>query len=229
MKTIIITSIITLLFMTVKAQSNCSKYYPFNEGRVSEYEMLNKKGKIDGLMIYKVVHVNNSESGATATIKSELFDKKGKALVSSTFDMSCDGTKVIMDYKSLMSPDMLKTFNNMEPTVTGINVDLPNDLSVGQSLPDAGIQIKMNMGGMDMNMSTDITNRKAVGTETITTPAGTFDCIVITQSSSGKMMMAKFKSTQKTWIAEGVGMVKSEHYNNKGKLAGSTVLTSFSK
>lgn len=229
MKTAIITTTIALFSIAVMAQSNCSKYYPFGEGHVSEYEMLNKKGKTEGTMKYTVSNVNNSGGSTTATINSELFDKKGKSVMSSAFDMSCNGSTVTMDFKSLMNADMMKQFENSEVNITGTNVELPNTLSAGQTLPDADMNIVVNMGGMNLNMTTDITDRKVVGTETITTPAGTFDCVVISQSSSGKMMMAKFNSTQKTWLAEGVGMVKTEDYNAKGKLQSNTVLTSFSK
>jgi hypothetical protein len=191
--------------------------------------MLDKKGKMEGTLKYSVSDVTHSEGTTTATINSELFDKKGNSVMSSAFDMSCNGSTVTMDFKSLMNADMMKQFRNSEIEVTGTNVELPNMLSAGQTLPDASMNIVVNMGGINMNMTTDITDRKVVGTETITTPAGTFDCVVVTQSSSGKMMMAKFNSTQKTWLAEGVGMVKTESYNGKGKLQSTTVLTAFSK
>lgn len=231
-----IINIVLVFFVLIgckgKAQnnsSNCSKYYPFNEGHISEYEMRNKKGKTDGTIKYTVNNVSNSGGTTTATIHSELFDKKGKLVLDSAFDMSCNGSTVTMDFKSLMNADMMKQFDNLETEITGTNVELPNTLTAGQSLPDANINIKMNMGGMNMNMTTHITNRKVVGTETITTPAGTFECVVITQTSSGKMMVANFNSSQKTWLAEGVGMVKYEDYNSNGKLQNTTVLTSFSQ
>jgi len=224
----LITTLIMLLAMTVIGQVNCSKYYPFGEGTISEYEMLNKKNKPEGTFKYTVNKVSNSVGITTATINSELFDKKGNAVMSSEFDMSCDGNAVSMDFKSMMNAGMIKQFQNSEVEMTGTNMDVPNNLSPGQNLPDAGIKVTVNMSGITMNMTTDITDRKVANTETITTPAGMFDCVVITQSSSGKMMMARFNSTQKTWLAEGVGMVKTEDYNKNGKLQSTTVLTSFS-
>jgi hypothetical protein len=227
MKTLII--IATALFsITSIAQDSCSKYYPFGEGSTSKYEILNKKGKSDGSMIQKVSNVSNSEGKITATVNSELFDKKGEPLFESQFEIICNGSMVTMDFKSLINADMMKQFNELETEITGTNVEVPNDLSEGQTLPDAGINIKMNIAGMNMNMDVDITDRKVLGFETITTPAGTFDCAVISQLSSGKVMM-KFSSTQKFWLAEGVGLVKSEDYNRSGKLQGTTELTAFSK
>ncbi|MCX2678923.1 hypothetical protein OOZ15_03130 [Galbibacter sp. EGI 63066] len=217
------------LSIAKNSQNNCSKYYPFNEGHVSEYEMFNKKGKTDGTMRYTVSNVSNSDRNSTATIVSEIFDKNGESVLSSEFDMNCNGSMVSMNFKSLMNANMMQQFQNGEAEITGTNIELPNSLSEGQILPDANIDIKMNMAGLNMNMTTEISNRKVVGTETITTSAGTFDCMVITQSSSGKMMMVKFDNIQKTWLAKGVGMVKSEDYNARGKLQSSTLLISFSE
>ncbi len=220
--------IVALFSITIVAQSNCSKYYSFREGSITEYKMQNPKGKITGSMITTVESVNNTGTSSIAALKSEIFDKKGKSIISSNYNMTCDGNTVIMDFKSLMNADMLKQFDNLETEITGTNVDIPNNLSERQSLPDAGVTIKINMAGMNMNMITNITNRKVIGNETVTTPAGTFDCVVISQLTSGKMMV-NFSSNQKFWLAEGIGLVKSEDYSNKGKLQSSTVLMSFSK
>lgn len=149
--------------------------------------------------------------------------------MSSEFGMSCNGTTVTMDFKSLINADMMKQFHDSEMEITGTNVEFPNTLTEGQILPNANMNITVSISGMNLNLTTDITNRKIMGTETITTPAGTFDCVVITQTSSGKMMVAKFNSTQKIWLAENVGMIKTEDYNANDKLQSSTVLSAFSK
>jgi hypothetical protein len=41
--------------------------------------------------------------------------------------------------------------------------------------------------------------------------------------------MVKTEASSKEWYAEGVGLVKSEIYNKKGKLMGYSELTSFEK
>ena len=73
-------------------------------------------------------------------------------------------------------------------------------------------------------------DRTVVARENITTPAGTFDCYAITYTSELKMNMGMNQiNNGKQWISEGVGMVKQEDYNAKGKLTGSSVLTEFNK
>ena len=69
-------------------------------------------------------------------------------------------------------------------------------------------------------------DRKVEKREDITTSAGTFNCIVISQTISTKMMV-RIKASSKECYAENVGMVRSESYNKKGKLLGYSELTKF--
>jgi hypothetical protein len=124
---------------------------------------------------------------------------------------------------------MMQQFEDMEMEVTGTDVELPNDLSVGQNLPDANVDVKMSMGGINMNMNVETINRKVEKKESVTTPAGSFDCYVIYSETKSKMMLANNTFPNRLWLAEGVGMVKQETYNKNGKLMGSMVLTLFSQ
>ena len=230
MKTIAL-SLITFCFITTAsfAQYNCSKYYPFSEGATSQLTMYDKKGKVQAIVEYKITKITSDGSSEVATMTHQLIDDKGNALSSSEYTLTCKDGVVSIDFNSLSRPQMLQQMGDVDYEITGTNIDLPNNLSVGQNLPDAGINIKINMEGMSiMNMKTTITNRKVVGKETVTTPAGTFECYVITSTTEMKMG-ANHTSKSKQWIAEGVGMVKMEDYDKKGKLMGSGQLTSFKK
>lgn len=77
-------------------------------------------------------------------------------------------------------------------------------------------------------MSFMVTNRKVIGKESVTTPAGTFECYKISYDIATKMMInMKTKATE--WYARGTGLIKSETYSTDGKLMGSNVLTSIKK
>jgi hypothetical protein len=127
-----------------------------------------------------------------------------------------------------MSNQMLEQFEDMEMEISGTDIELPNDLELGQVLPDANIAMKMSMSGMNMTSTVDMVNRKVEKQETITTPAGTFDCYVIYSENESKMMMANQTFPSRLWLAEDVGMVKQESFNKNGKLMSSTVLTALS-
>lgn len=101
---------------------------------------------------------------------------------------------------------------------------IPNKLAVGYKLPLG--EMYVNLGGM--RVKSTITENEVVDREEITTPAGTFKCYVIQQTSSGRVLGMKSETTIKNWYARGIGMVKTESYS-KGKLVSSSVLTSIEK
>ncbi|MCW5520221.1 hypothetical protein J1N09_10255 [Aureitalea sp. L0-47] len=228
-KIITIFTLSLMISSTVNAQ-DCSKYYPFTEGAVSQLTMYNAKGKSQGMVEYHINSVSSTGDATIANMTMKLIDKKGKEMNGTEYEATCKEGVVSIDFKSLMGQGMLAAYGEeMETDVKGTNLDLPNDLSVGQSLPDAEIIVTMSMSGMNFTMSTLITDRKVLATETVTVPAGTFPCYVLTQTTRIKSMAANQSRTSKQWIAEGVGVVKSEDYNKKGKLDGTSVLTSFTK
>ena len=98
---------------------------------------------------------------------------------------------------------------------------IPNKLAVGYQLPLG--EMYVNLGGF--RVKSTITENEVVDREEITTPAGTFKCYVVKQTSSGRALGIKSESTVKTWYARGVGRVKQETYS-KGDLITSSVLTS---
>ncbi|XMO87377.1 hypothetical protein AAFN75_03660 [Algibacter sp. AS12] len=221
-----ITILIGLFFISVSSysQNACKAYYPFEEGVTFEITNYSKKGKKEGVVNYEVTNI----VGNTATIKTIIYDAKGKEITTTSYDIMCDGNTVSIDFKSMINPDMLKQYKDMEMEVTGTNIELPNDLQIGQSLKDANMNMAINMGGINMNMSVNILNRKVDQKESITTPAGTFNCFALSYDNEMKMGM-KMTFKIKEWIAEGVGVVKSESYNKNGKLMGYSELTSFKK
>jgi hypothetical protein len=227
-KTFIISLLLlATVFPQANAQTGCSKFYPLKEGTKAELTSYDKKGKIAAVVDYTILNKTQTSEGEVATMKSSIKDDKGKLIAETEYDVTCDGTKISIDYNSMVSPMMMEQFQNMEYDISGVDLEIPNNLSVGQELPDAEMNMKISMSGINMNMDLTITNRKVIGKEDVTTPAGTFSCFVITYDMSTKMGMTQ-TSNSKQWIAEGVGMVKQEDYQ-RGKVSSSSVLTKFSK
>lgn len=227
-KTFIISLLLlTAVFTQANAQTGCSKFYPLKEGTKAELTSYDKKGKIAAVVDYTILNKTQTSEGEVATMKSSIKDDKGKLIAETEYDVTCDGTKISIDYNSMVSPMMMEQFQNMEYDISGVDLEIPNNLSVGQELPDAEMNMKISMSGININMDLTITNRKVIGKEDVTTPAGTFSCFVITYDMTTKMGMTQ-TSNSKQWIAEGVGMVKQEDYQ-RGKVSSSSVLTKFSK
>ena len=201
---------------------DCSKYYPMDEGTKFQITMYNKKDKMSGVMDYEVKEV----SGNTATMFYEMADEKGKMITSSEYGITCSDDGVTIDFSSMMSPGVMGQYEDMEVEMSGTDLLFPNNLSVGQSLPDADVLMTVKMPPMNMKMTMKFFNRKVEGNETVNTPAGNFECYVITYDTESKMGI-KMTMSSKLWLSEGYGMVKQENYNKKGALMGKSVLTSF--
>lgn len=228
MKHIFLT-IASLLFMGPHLQAQqCSRYYPMEEGTSFQYTNYGKNGKESGIINYTITAASSNGDTSTATMHMTMLDDKGEEIIASEYTLSCSENAVHIDYESLMSNDMLKQFGDMDMDISGTDIELPNDLSVGQTLSDANIKMKMNMGGVNMNMNIETVNRKVESKESITTPAGTFECFVISSETKSKVMMSNSTFPSRMWLAENIGMVKQETYNKSGKLMGSMLLTQFS-
>ncbi len=102
---------------------------------------------------------------------------------------------------------------------------IPANLEVGKELGCGDVVV--NVGGIQTTQT--ITSHKVVAREELTTSAGTFDCYVVEQHYTAKVLFVKADGIQKIWYARGIGNVKTEVYDAKGKLASIQTLTSFKK
>lgn len=211
------------------AQEPCSKYYPMEEGTSFQYTMYDKKGKTEGTTDYKITNVSTDGGTTSATFEFKFVDNKGEEVFNSDYSISCSGDGIKIDYASLFPNQMMKQYEEMglEMDISGTDIQLPNDLSVGKELEDANVAIAMSMSGIKMNVSVDQTNRKVEKKESITTAAGTFECYLITETTTSKTMGAAHEMNNKLWLAEGVGMIKQESYKKNGNLISSMELTKY--
>ena len=206
----------------------CSIYYSIEDGVRLEYTLYDKKDKVEGTQWQEFSDVRETANGLDVTVEMGMIDAKGKEAFRTTYGMSCDGNIIRIDFESLLNAQMLAQQEGMEVEITGTDLELPNQLEVGMELPDANVQMKMNMGAMNMNMEANTTDRRVEKMETVDTPAGSFECYVIYSNTQSKMMMVNKSFPNRVWLAKGVGMVKSESYNSKGKLLSRMVLSKVS-
>jgi len=127
-----------------------------------------------------------------------------------------------MDVNQLLPAEMNQKGVKMEVT-GGVPMELPSNMKPGQALKPYGITMTMDVAGTKMN-----TVIKAVGKclaiEDVKVPAGTFKCHKITQTITTTVMGNNNVSTEVAWYAPNIGTVKTESYDDKNKLAHSSVL-----
>lgn len=230
-KTILVFAALLFGISSAIAQNSCSKYYPMEEGATLSYTVYNKKGKVDGTTTYTVSEVKNDGRQTQSTLSMSYSDAKGKHNFDSNYSMTCTGDGIKIDYMSLMPAQMLDQYEDMDVKMEmdGTDIQLPNNLSAGQQLDDANVTMKMNMAGIKMNVEVSTINRHIEKQESVTTSAGTFDCYVLSETIKSKSMGANIEINSKTWLAEGVGMIKNETYKKNGNLESQTELTEYSK
>jgi len=209
------------------AQTDCKPYVPSNKGATWEITSYNAKGKLQGTASYELLDKIVSGNDVTFKIKSIAKDKKGREVYTNEFEAVCKDGKFDFGMAFKMDGNQLQAYNDMDIEVDASKFEIPEmDASVGSMLDDSTLSIGINSGPIPMKMNIEITDRKVEKREDITTSAGTFNCIVISQTISTKMMV-RIKASSKECYAENVGMVRSESYNKKGKLLGYSELTKF--
>lgn len=223
------TLLFTVLFSCmIMAQDNLceSSYMPFQKGVQLEYTTFNHKGKETGQQVQSVREITEVDGGFRATIDFKVMDKKGKDVTDSSFDMECQNGTVRMDMSSMIDPAMMESMGGLEAEVTGEDIQFPNNPKTGQELPDGTMTIKASVGGLGgMNTTVKMVDRKVEGFEEVNTPAGTFECVKISQVTETQMMGFNRSSKSISWMAKGIGTIKTENYNPNGKLESTMLLT----
>ncbi len=202
----------------------CAAYFPFKEKTTLEYANYNRKEKLQSYSRSTITVVDETDDGMEAQVETATMDEDREVLQEGAFQVVCKDNILYMNLTDMLSPEMTESFSHMEVTFTGDKMALPSNLEVGQTLPDAQTVIQAASGGVNLLKFTfEITDRTVDAKESVTTPAGTFECFKVSHSMDVKMMIRKsFKVT--TWYNEKLGMIKQETYDRKGRLDSRTEL-----
>ncbi|HYE53595.1 MAG TPA: hypothetical protein VD996_02085, partial [Chitinophagaceae bacterium] len=159
----------------------------------------------------------------SSDVNSEMFDKKGKSIVKSTAHYKCTGGIMMMDLKAMIPTQQAQQFK-MDAKADNIYIEYPLNMKPGDNLKDASMTMEVNNNGMQQTLTINITNRKVEGKESLTTPAGTWDCYKITSKNKINMKMGPIGVPMNMdvteWFAPGFGIVKTE------SKSGTTIITS---
>ena len=206
-----------LLLMMLAGASSLFSQAPYccvTKGAELTYTDYDAKGKETGITtnVYKDVKVI-SEMDYDVTMETTVNASGMVTTVATAMEVRNGSAMISMGQGSI---DLTAT----DPELMRI----PNQLAVGYKLPLG--EMTVDLGGL--RVKSTITENEVVDREEITTPAGTFKCYVVKQTSEGRVMGIKSSTTSKIWYARGIGMVKTETYS-KGDLFSTSVLTSIKK
>ncbi len=228
-KRISVLAFLLMIFVATDGMAQqCAYFYPTVKGTSLEYTFYNKRDKATGKQIQKVVKSKQEEGATVLTIEASHKDNRAEKAVETTFEVKCDEGKFYMnmsDFASAFNYQQYQNQPNIDVNIESDGLYYPANLTVGQVLPEGRVQIDIAANGINMFGTTvSVINRKVEGKETIETPAGKFECIKI---SADVITKSAVNSENKTiqWLAEGVGVVKSENQNKDGKMISYQLLT----
>ena len=145
--------------------------------------------------------------------------KKFAALMSSSYDKLKEEQK-----QKITKREYEAKINEAIPITGDLMIPLNANASAGQAFPNSKLQIKVKI----MKMTIGIQNGKYLGFETIATQAGQYKCLKISYTLKMSAMMMSESQNITDWYAPGVGLVKSEARDGKGKITSSRILTAIS-
>lgn len=222
MKNTLILSLLLFLNALCLAQE-CHEYFPFKAGTEWEMTSYDGKNKVLGVNTYKIISIESN----VANLHMNSKDAKGKQLADLQFKWFCDQERVNFEMKDLFPQAGMMDNTEVEMKFSGDNISFPKSMKAGDKLPDAESKIEFMMNGMRvMSMVVRITERSVDGTENVTTPFGSLECLKLSETAEVKSLMST-KSKSVMWLSKQKGMVKTESYNNKGKLEGYQLMTKF--
>jgi len=206
-----------------KAQ-DCSTYLFLQKDKTIETTIYNKKGELNGKQVYQVSDVSTNGGTKTGKLASEMFDKKGKSITKANSSVQCNGGVFSIDMRMMLPQQQAEQSNQSETQVTGQGnfIEYPSGIKVGDQLKDGSLAMDIKRGGMTQSLTMQITERKVLAQESVTTPAGTWDCFKISAHSHLSIKTGpigiplNYDYTE--WYAPGFGVIKSD-----GKYGGTAI------
>lgn len=215
---------------TESTNSGCDGYWMVELGKTLEYQDFNAKDKLVGSQLTTITELVELDGILNATIHSVSKDDKDKVTSEGDYKFSCKDGEITIDMQSMMNQQSMDAYEDMEVTIEQTNLIYPSRFTEGQTLPDGTMTMKVSSSGMVvMTMVVNIVDRKVEKFETITTPAGSFECVKLSQTMNSDMGMMKMTTKSIDWFSLGVGSVRSESYDKNGALQSYRILSKISE
>jgi hypothetical protein len=203
MKKLTLTLTAIIFSISLFAQDNA--YFP-KEGTtlVSKATVKSPMGEQE-MYTVQTAKYDDNKIVLNAKIYSKLGDEQPIQSLSYTYNVSNDNISIALQD---MLKEQIEQMGDLEIIKASDDYVLPKELEIGKEYPEAYLELKGKVQGMDMELTMAIKNRKAECKETIEVPAGKFECIKYSESIIVNAMGQEIATDITTWYSEGVGPVK---------------------
>jgi hypothetical protein len=208
----------------------CPMYFPDQIGTVREMKSYDQRDRLTSITIQEIIDKTVSGNDVRVTVRTTSFDNDENEILTGDLEIVCEDGVFSFDLRDYLDPNTLAAYDDMGIEITADNLLYPANMSAGDQLPDGELQMVVKSGQTTiLTLVLTISDRKIDGIENITTDAGTFSSYKISYDISTKAGFITTSSSAVEWIADGVGLVRTETYNRRGKLTGYSVLTGLTK
>ncbi|RSK44000.1 TapB family protein [Hymenobacter rigui] len=215
---------------TPVTSADCTHPFGLLDKMERVYQLQDANGKAVGTIRQRVVSLGTEQNKkktvttTTALVKSGTYDTKNHLLNQQDLTFRCRQDTSFTDGMAELNPESLRSFRDRRFAYTPTPLAWPNQPGVGTEIPSGGVSVQVSSTAVDIaRVYTTVQKRRVTGMETITTPAGTFQCYrVEAERESATVARADMvmRTTMKVvdYYSPGTGIVKTEIYDKKGKL-----------
>jgi hypothetical protein len=228
-KTIFISVLVSLFGLQSLFAQNCKVYIPSKSGTELVYHNYDKKDKLTGITKTKVTSVKEKGDTTYFHVHQEILDDNKELILQKEYTFKCSGNKFFLDMENFLNDQQMEAYEDMDMDIEVNETYIPANLEAGQQLDDGSIIVNINTGAATIKSETTVKNRKVMALEDVTVPAGTYKAAKISSTIESKMSFVKTTAKTIAWYTEGIGTVRSETYNKRGKLMSYMVLHSISQ
>ena len=222
MKNIIL--ILTVFLLSVFNVTAQQPYFNTKAGQVLHYERF-KTGAKKPFQTTRIEFDSVINTPDGQRIYHDMLVKKanGRANYGGHIAMISDINRqndVSMDLGQTLTMIIKNYFPNVETRSEGTQAIMPAQMQPGDALPEAHAVVRAG----SLIFTVDVTERTVLRTETITTPAGTFDCVVIREHKVEKGPMINHAKWSENWYSRGIGYVRHDNLDKNMQLEESEIL-----
>lgn len=214
---------------TIMAQ-DCTFFFPQTQGTVLVRKGYDAKGNLQTIMTYKVDEVEAIPSGTQVEADYVFTNPAGTVVNKGDVEAYCQNGEFFMDMKQVLSYPGVVSEMNTDVDITDNFVNYPNTFvpsfnSDDVYMDNASVKIYDKKNRKDRR-DVNIYDREYMTNESITTPAGTFDCAKVKYKMNSRSPKSKEVITGYgyEWYAPNVGLVRTEQYDKNNVLQSYTVL-----
>lgn len=229
MRKLMFTVLGLLMVHSMQAQYFCTK-----QGTELHYVSYDEAGQSISNGTVTVTKAEENGNAAKATYYMKLVANKAKNNTSYTlYDWSYDGQNTVCKQDLMYGPYVEadldpEKYDEKAHALFEEKLKFKGDNSFvikdgaegGESIPERSYSLISNM----LKNEVTISGAAYMGKDSIGTTAGRFECIKISYLNRTKILVKSETERITEWYAKGVGLVKSESHDMKGKPNGKTLL-----